>query len=154
MYIHVHEHVHSYDYVHVHVHACFVHVCCVDECIRCTVQLHFMHVHVQCIVLWLTCVSCTQPDRVLERAWGVLHATSSKGPLLSFYQDNHKELRVLRREKIELLTVRMVTRILDNPKHSNCFTLKIKGKRNRTLFDCDSKWVPCICLYIYMYRYM
>ena len=80
----------------------------------------------------------------------MLHATSSKGPLLSFYQDNHKELRVLRREKIELLTVRMVTRMLDNPKHSNCFTLKIKGKRNRTLFDCDSnqelqQWISRIC---------
>lgn len=76
---------------------------------------------------------------MLERAWGVMHAKSAKGPLLSFYQDNHKETRVLRRDKVELLNVRGLTKLSNHPKHSHCFTLKMKGKRNRFLFDCDDR---------------
>ena len=82
-----------------------------------------------------------QPDKALERTWAVIHGQSSKGPLLSFYQDQHKETRVLRREKVELLMVRAITRLLQHPKHPHCFTLKLKGRRNRFLFNCDTRYV-------------
>ncbi|XP_019855382.1 PREDICTED: tyrosine-protein kinase Abl-like [Amphimedon queenslandica] len=79
-----------------------------------------------------------KPDKVLERAWCVFHSKTSKGPTISFFQDNRKEVRVLKRDKVDLLSVREITKIFGHPKHANCFTLKNKGKRNRFLFDCDS----------------
>jgi hypothetical protein len=90
-----------------------------------------------------------KPDKVLERAWGVLHAKSPKGPLLSFFQDNHKQTRVLRRDKVELFNIRGITKLFGHPKHANCFTIKIKGKRNRLLFNCDQSsevndWITTI----------
>ncbi len=99
-------------------------------------------------------ITFSQSDKVLERAWSVIHAYSSKGPILSFFQDSNKSNRVLRREKLELMSVRLVTKLIDHPKHENCFALKIKGKRNRLLFDCDSRLVRLlhgICLLFYLY---
>ena len=95
------------------------------------------------IILFLS--SSSQPDKVLERAWSVMHAKTPKGPMMNFYQDNRKENRVLKRDKVDLLSTRELTKLFGHPKHGHCFTLKMKGKRNRFLFDCDSKSVK-LCL--------
>ena len=102
------------------------------------------------IILFLS--SSSQPDKVLERAWSVMHAKTPKGPMMSFYQDNRKENRVLKRDKVDLLSTREITKLFGHPKHGHCFTLKMKGKRNRFLFDCDSKSVKlCITQYNSVY---
>ena len=65
---------------------------------------------------------------------------------MSFFQDSKKANRVLRREKLELMSVRLLTKMVDHPKHQNCFTLKVKNKRNRLLFVCDSRLVTVLSI--------
>ena len=49
-------------------------------------------------------------------------------------------VQVLKREKVEVMLVRVITKMVDHPRHAFCFTLKLKGKRNRLLFNCDTQY--------------
>ena len=97
--------------------------------------------HVYCIKVVANVLNSlrayVQPDKQLDRAWAVLHQFSSKGPIITFYQDNRRESRVMKREKIELYHVREITRMMDHPKHPHCFTLKFKGSK-RVLLNADN----------------
>ena len=89
------------------------------------------------------------PNKQLERAWAVIHQFSSKGPFISFYQDNRKETRVMKREKIDLFYTKAITRMMDHPKHPHCFTLKFKGSKC-LLFNLDTEhdldsWLKVVC---------
>ena len=80
-----------------------------------------------------------QPNKQLERGWAVIYNTSnpSKVPSIAFFVDNRKEKSVMKREKIDLASVRGVTRMIDHPKHPHCFTLKMKGSK-QLILNADS----------------
>ena len=60
--------------------------------------------------------------------------------MIAFFQDNRKEVRVMKKEKLELFAVKEVTRMLGHPKHPHCFTMKSKGNK-RVLLNADTKYV-------------
>lgn len=74
----------------------------------------------------------TQPDKEVGRGWAVLHQSSAK-PAVSFYQDNRKETKVLRREKIEVHIIREIAKVIDHPKHPFAISLKCKGSKRLLL---------------------
>ena len=53
-------------------------------------------------------------------------------------QDNLKETKVMKREKIELLTVRAITQVTCHPKQPHSFGLKFKGAK-KIVMNCDSE---------------
>ena len=59
---------------------------------------------------------------------------------LSSLQDNLKESRVMKKDKIELLTVRSITQLTRHPKQPHSFTLKFKGSK-RIILNCDTELV-------------
>ncbi len=79
----------------------------------------------------------TQPDKELGRGWAVLHQSSAK-PAISFYQDNRKETKVLKKDKIEVHVIREVAKVIDHPKHPYAISLKCKGSK-RLLLHCDKE---------------
>ena len=52
-------------------------------------------------------------------------------------KDNLKETKVMKREKIELLTVRAITQIGRHPKQPHSFALKLKGAK-KIVLNCDT----------------
>ncbi|KAL5468995.1 hypothetical protein EMCRGX_G030158 [Ephydatia muelleri] len=89
------------------------------------------------------------PDKQLFTAWAVLHTMPTKGPVIHFYTDEHKDSKHLRKEKIELHLVKGVSRMLSHPIYTHCFTLKFSGSKT-TLFNVKSKselesWISTIC---------
>lgn len=90
-----------------------------------------------------------QPDKPIDRGWAVLHQFSSKGPIITFYQDNRKENKVMRKEKVELIGVLEVTRMVGHPKYPHGFALKYKGSK-RMLLNADTEhdldsWLKVVC---------
>ena len=57
---------------------------------------------------------------------------------LPHFQDNLKETRVMKREKIELLTVKGITQVTRHPKQPHSFALKFKGAK-KIVLNCDSE---------------
>ena len=55
-------------------------------------------------------------------------------------QDNLKECRVMKKDKIELVAVRAITQISRHPKQPYSFTLKFKGSK-RIILNCDNEYV-------------
>ena len=67
-----------------------------------------------------------------------LSLSLSLPPSLPLPQDNRKESRVMKREKIELWYVRQITCILQHPKQPHCLTLRFKGTK-RILLNADTE---------------
>ena len=117
MYPHTHTHTHTPTHPHTYTHT---HT-------RTHTHTHTpTHIHIHTHTQTHT---HTQPNKQLDRAWAVLHQFSSKGPFISFYQDNRRETRVMKREKIDLFYTKAITRMMDHPKHPHCFALKFKGSK-------------------------
>ena len=88
---------------------------------------------------------CLQPDRKMDRGWAVIRNVDhpSKSPCIVFYQDNLREKTIMKKEKIELATVRCVTQIFNHPKHPNSFCLRMKGSK-RLILNADNGCVCCL----------
>ena len=69
-----------------------------------------------------------------------LSPSLSSLPLSSPSQDNLKESKVMKKDKIELLTVRSITQLTRHPKQPHSFTLKFKGSK-RIILNCDTELV-------------
>ena len=77
---------------------------------------------------------------MLERGWAAVPnlINPSKLPSISFYMDNRKEKSVMKREKIDLGSVRGISRLFNHPKHPHSFSLKLKGSR-KLILNADSE---------------